>query len=158
MRRVIALAVLAAFVTVTVPPARAQPKVKRCLSPADQKTEQIIRHGIFLREGSRNCNEMKPGLAKQWTDFDTKFAKNLSGQTAKRAKLFQREFKDKATEVMTYFDGRLVTYYRYYPITVSYCEHVGELLTELGKRGWGGFVKQSEATENDVRTDLKLCG
>ncbi|MGE4278120.1 MAG: hypothetical protein AB7G62_00940 [Magnetospirillum sp.] len=155
MRRSI---VLATALSLLATPALAQVKFKRCLSPAEVKVEKLVRHGIFLREGGNRCDaDYNPGTAKMWKDFDTKFGTRLAQQTAKRKKLFDREFKDKALEVMTYFDGRLVTYYRYYPLSVSYCGQIDKLLKEATKRGWNAFAKQSEIVQADVVTDLKIC-
>ena len=155
MRSIIAAVVM---IMLGAEPALAQAKFKRCLSPAEKKTEQIIRHGIFLREGGNRCDaEYNPGTAKLWSDFDKRFGRQLSQQTASRKKLFEREFKTKALEVMTYFDGRLVTYYRHYPLSTSYCGQVDKLLKEVSTRGWTAFVKQSAIVQADVIYDLKIC-
>lgn len=154
MRR-LALAVL---LLLCASPVLAQTKFKRCLSDTEKKTEQMVRHGIFLREGGNRCDaDYNPGTAKMWKDFDAKFGRNLAQQTARRKKVFDREFKDKSLEVMTYFDGRLVTYYRHYPLSTSYCGHVDKLLKEITKRGWGAFVQQSAIVQADVIYDMKIC-
>jgi len=139
-------------------PAAAQVKFKRCLTEGEVKVEKLVRHGIFLREGGNRCDEYyNPGTAKMWRDFDSKFGTRLAQQTARRKKVFEREFKDNPVEVMTYFDGRLVTYYRYYPLSVAYCGHVDKLLKEVSKSGWGAFAKQSEIVQADVIHDMRVC-
>jgi len=150
------LALLAALLP-AAGPALAQAKVKRCLSQAEVLTEQLVRHGIFLREAGTRCDEYKAGTAKLWKEFDGKFGQRFAQQTAKRKKLFDREFKTKATEVMTYFDGRLVTYYRHYPLSIAYCENVDKLLKDAGKKGWGGFTAQAQTIQNEVMLDYKVC-
>lgn len=139
-------------------PAWAQAKFKRCLTQAEVKVEKLVRHGIFLREGGNRCDaDYNPGTAKMWKDFDTRFGQRLAQQTGRRKKLFDREFKGNALEVMTYFDGRLVTYYRHYPLSVAYCGQVDRLLKEVTKSGWNAFAKQSEIVQADVIQDLKVC-
>ena len=150
--------VLATILSLLATPALAQVKFKRCLNQAEVKVEKLVRHGIFLREGGNRCDtDYNPGTAKMWKDFDTKFGPRLAQQTASRKKVFDREFKGNALEVMTYFDGRLVTYYRYYPLSVSYCGQVDKLLKEVTQRGWNAFAKQSEIVQADVVTDMKIC-
>jgi hypothetical protein len=149
--------VLIVAAMVAADPAIAQVKLKRCLTQSEVLTEQLVRHGIFLREGGNRCDEYKPGTATLWKDFDAKFGQRFAQQTAKRHKMFEREFKGKATEVVTYFDGRLVTYYRHYPLGVAYCENVDKLLKDATKKGWGGFTKQAQTIQNEVILDYKVC-
>ncbi|CAA7619962.1 conserved exported hypothetical protein [Magnetospirillum sp. LM-5] len=149
--------VLLAITVFLAQPALAQVKVKRCLSEAEIKTEQLVRHGIFLRESGNRCDEYNPGTAKMWKDFDANVGTRFAQQTAKRKKLFEREFKTKALEVMTYFDGRLVTYYRHYPLGIAYCGNIEKLLKDVTKKGWNAFVVQAETIQNEVRSDYKVC-
>lgn len=149
--------VLAAVLAAAPGGAWAQVKFKRCLSPTEIQVEQLVRHGVFLRESAGRCNEVTPGSAKTWRDFDQRFGPRLKLQTDKRAKLFQREFRDNALKVRTYFDGRLVTYHRNVPITTAYCENVEELLTEVTKGGWGAFTTQAKTVQNEVLLDYKAC-
>jgi hypothetical protein len=149
---------LTAIMLLLVTPALAQVKFKRCLTQQEVKVEQLVRHGIFLREGGNRCDEdYNPGTAKMWKDFDSQFGTRLAQQTGRRKKLFEREFKANPIEVMTYFDGRLVTYYRYYPLSVAYCGHVDKLLKEVSRGGWNVFAKQSAIVQADVIIDLKIC-
>lgn len=137
--------------------AQSRGKPKRCLSPAEVTTEQIVRHGIFLREASGRCEEFTSGTWKLWKDFDTTFADRLKGQTDKRKQVYQREFKDNWVKVMTYFDGRLVTYHRHAPVTHGTCVNVQEMLQEITKKGWNGFAKQAKVVQNEVHLDYKVC-
>lgn len=132
-------------------------KFKRCLSTTEMQVEQLVRHGVFMREAARRCNEYIPGTAKKWTDFDQRFGTRLKQQTDRRAKLFQREFKDDALKVRTYFDGRLVTYHRNFPMTTAYCENIDDKLDEVTKRGWAGFSSQAKVLQNEVLLDYKAC-
>lgn len=137
--------------------AQTRAKPSRCLTAADVKTEQLVRHGIFLREAGNRCDEWVPGTRQKWLDFDGRFGTRLRSQTDRRIRMFQRAFRDDAVKVMTYFDGRLVTYHRHYPLSEGYCRNVDELLDEVRKRGWGGFTKQAEVIQNEVHLDYKVC-
>lgn len=138
-------------------PAAAQIKFTRCLTQAEALTEQLVRHGVFLREAGNRCEDYKAGTAKMWTDFDAKLGPRMKQQTEKRKTLFIKQFKEKALEVTTYFDGRLVTYHRHYPLSAAYCGHVNDLLKEVGKRGWAGFSEQAKMVQNEVLMDYKVC-
>ncbi|MGE5476429.1 MAG: hypothetical protein ACM3Q1_07225 [Bacteroidales bacterium] len=150
---------LVAAVLVGLPSAAlAQAKFKRCLSTTEVQVEQLVRHGVYLREAGNRCEEMLPGSAKKWKSFDDRFGPKLKQQTDKRAKLFQREFKQDALKVRTYFDGRLVTYHRNVPLTVAYCTQSNKLLDEVNKRGWNAFAEQAKVIQNEVLLDYKACG
>lgn len=139
-------------------PAWAQAKKpKRCLTVAEMTTEQIVRHGVFLRELGTRCEEFTPGTKKLWTDFDTNFAARLKALTDKRKLVYQREFKDDWVKVMTYFDGRLVTHHRHVPLTRGTCDNVQERLQEVTKKGWKGFTEQAKILQNEVHQDYKIC-
>lgn len=159
MARVVRMGVAALLAVAVLSPAAAQrAKPKRCLSEAEVLTEQLVRHGIFLREAGNRCDEWVPGTRQKWLDFDAKYGSRMLKQTERRIKFFQREFKDEAVKVMTFFDGRLVTYHRYYPSSQAYCTNVDKLLTEAVKRGWGGFTTQAKTVQNEVHLDYKVCG
>lgn len=149
--------ILLAAIALSAGPALAQVKAKRCLSEAEIKTEQLVRHGVFLRESGNRCDEYNPGTAKLWKEFDVKVGDRFAQQTAKRKKMFERQFKTKAVEVMTYFDGRLVTYYRHYPLGIAYCGNIEKLLKDIAKKGWNTFATQAETIQNEVRNDYKVC-
>jgi hypothetical protein len=153
IRFIFSLAVLAVLAPL---PAQAA-KPKHCITDPELRAEQAVRHGIFLREAGQRCNDYNPGTAKQWKDFDGRFASQLSGQTAKRAKFFQREFPDSWKNMMTYYDGRLVTYNRNFPLTRAYCGMIEELLQENLTGGWGAFTTQAKLTQDESRLEYKLC-
>jgi hypothetical protein len=137
--------------------ADAQVKFKRCLTAAEVQVEQLVRHGVFLREAGNRCEDYVKGTAKKWRDFDQRFGARLKSQTDKRAKLFVREFKQDALKVRTYFDGRLVTYFRNVPLTSAYCTNADEMLDEITKGGWGAFGNQAKVVQNEVLLDYKSC-
>lgn len=148
---------LAAFLLTMPAAAIAQVKFKRCLNAAEIQVEQLVQHGVFLRESANRCDEMLPGTAAKWKAFDERFGPRLKQQTDKRAKLFLREFKQDALKVRTYFDGRLVTYHRNIPLTTAYCTQAKKSLDEITKRGWGGFSEQAKLVQNEVLLDYKSC-
>jgi len=151
--RVVALAAALSLVAAT---AQAEYKF-RCLSESDAQVEQLVRHGVFLREAGRRCDEVNPGTNKLWTDFDQRFGARLKQQTDKRVKLFARQFKNDALKVRTYFDGRLVTYHRNYPLSMAYCTDIKKMLDEVTKKGWGGFSQQAKVVQNEVLLDYNTC-
>lgn len=154
MMRVCALAV-----TLAIPAqALAQVSFKRCLTAQEVQVEQLVRHGVFLREAGNRCDDMVRGTAKKWKDFDERFGTRLKSQTDKRAKMFLREFKNDALKVRTYFDGRLVTYFRNAPLTTAYCTQANKMLDEVTKKGWAGFTAQAKVVQNEVLLDYKSCG
>lgn len=133
------------------------PKFKRCLSPAEIQGERLVQHGVFLREGTTRCNDTFAGLVDQWKTFDETFGPRLKAQTDKRKRMFDKEFRQDSDKVRTYFDGRLVTYYRNYPLTEAYCEGIKDLMGKLQKGGWGQFSKQAQTVQNQVLMDYKPC-
>lgn len=149
--------VLVAMLLAEPTAALAQAKFKRCLSDSEVQVEQLVRHGIFLRESANRCEEMLPNSAKKWKAFDQRFGARLKQQTDKRVKLFAREFKQDALKVRTYFDGRLVTYHRNVPLTVAYCTQANKMLDDVTKRGWAGFAEQAKVVQNEVHLDYKIC-
>jgi hypothetical protein len=153
-----AAACLAVVIACAVPlPAAAKPK--GCLTAGEMVTEQLVRHGVFLREASRLCDDTDPGAAKLWKDFDTTFDAQLSAQTARRKTVFQREFPKTSLQMMTYFDGRMVTNYRYnHPTNGPFCKDVMTLLQKNQRGGWGSFTRQAKVIQDNVRLDFKLCG
>ncbi|HTH17673.1 MAG TPA: hypothetical protein VL974_13535 [Magnetospirillum sp.] len=130
---------------------------KRCLTDGEVMVEQLVRHGVFLREAGNRCEEWVQGTSKKWRAIDQRFGPRLKKQTDARAKLFAREFKEDALKVRTYFDGRLVTYFRNVPLTQAYCTHADEMLDDITKGGWGAFTTQAKIVQNEVLLDYKKC-
>jgi hypothetical protein len=136
-------------------PAWAKPK--QCLMPAEITAEQTVRHGIFLREAARRCQEdgYVTGTWKKWQTFDQRFGNNLKSATSTRTRAYQREFPNASKAELTQADGKIVTYYRHYPLTRAYCEDVDELLGEL--TGFGAFTSQAKLLQDEVRMAYKVC-
>ena len=154
MKQLLFLTVL--VVVLSAPGAEAA-KPKHCVTDRELLAEQAVRHGIFLREAGTRCDDYNPGTYKLWKDFDAQFGSKLLGQTNNRLKFFQREFPDDWKRLMNYFDGRQVTYFRNFPLTLAYCDMVEELLQNNQKGGWGSFVKQAKLAQDESRMDYKLC-
>jgi hypothetical protein len=152
MRRVLTLGLVVALLAA---PAWAKPK--GCLSEREMKNDQLVRHGVFLREASRRCEFYAPGSAKLWVDFEAANAQRLQRETQMRARIFEREYPDDVKMAAAVFDGRLVTFHRNVPVTPAFCENVKGLLEENAKRGWGGFTKQSKTAHDAVFLDFKAC-
>lgn len=133
-------------------------KVKRCFSAVEIRAEQEVRHGVFLRESANRCEgPWVVGMKPVWDDFALRFAAKLAKATDRRSKAYQREFPDRWPNVLTHADGRIVTYYRHFPLTRAYCENVNALVTEVGRRGWGGFSEQAKTIQNEVIGEVKAC-
>ncbi len=148
-----------AVVVLCVLPVAAAAKPRGCLTEAEMVTEQLVRHGVFLREASRLCEDRTPGSAKLWQDFDTTFDTQLSAQTARRITVFKREFPKTWLQMMTYFDGRMVTNYRYdHPTNGPFCKDVMTLLQKNKRGGWATFSLQAKVIQDNVRLDFQLCG
>ena len=148
-----------ALCVLCVLPVTAAAKPRGCLTRSEMVTEELVRHGVFLREASRLCEDRTPGGAKMWQDFDTTFDKQLSGQTARRITVFKREFPTAWLQMMTYFDGRMVTNYRYnHPTDGAFCKDVLALLKKNQRGGWGTFSRQAKVIQDNVRLDFRTCG
>lgn len=139
-------------------PGPAGAKPKHCLTEAEIKVEQEVRHGVFLREASRRCGEeLTPGTKQTWDGFAEKSAEKFNRATDRRAKVYQREYEDIWQRQLTYSDGRMVTYYRHFPLTRAYCENVKKLLDGVARRGYGAFAEQAATVQNEVLADYKIC-
>lgn len=145
----------AALVLGWASPAHAKPK--GCLLAREMVVEQLVCHGVFLREAAARCDPVVRGTWALWRDFDTANGTRLRAQTDTRIKVFKREFPNDWKNVITYFDGRLVTYHRNFPLTQAYCEQVHGLLDDNRKRGWNNFTKQAKTIQEQVSLDYKVC-
>jgi hypothetical protein len=156
MRVVIAAAVIIGVATLLGwAPAAAKPK--HCLSKKEIQSEQIVRHGVFLREASRACEGIYvTGVRQAWENFVVRFNDRFKKANDDRIKAFQREFPDNWKRMITSADGQIVTYYRYFPLTKAYCENVDGLIGDL-TGGFGGFTNQAETIQNEVLSDYKNC-
>lgn len=159
---VLRLAVIAVFLSLPAAnAAHAQAgggkKPERCINKAEQAAEQVVRHGIFLREAGNRCEHLVPGIRQLWLDFDEINGPRFAQQTERRSRIFKRQFKDDWLKVMTFFDGRLVTYYRHYPLTEPYCRNVETLLNDNLRRGWKAFNSQAKLLANEINMDYRAC-
>lgn len=138
-------------------PALAKPK--GCFSGKEEVAEQVVRHGIRLREGAWRCEEL--GFAAQtmadWRVLDAQLAEQFAAQVAVRSKAFEREFEGQAQQQLRLWDGRIVGYFRHRPLTESYCRRLTDMLSEPRSRGWPNFKKQALAERSEVRIDYKIC-
>jgi hypothetical protein len=133
------------------------PAKKRCLSDAEVKTEQMVRHGVFLREAATRCDGLVPGSAKLWRDFDKTAGDRLKKQTDAHNKWLQRKFGDDWKQAADFYDGRLVTAQRNYPLSQTFCDSVKTLLDANAARGWATFARQAKSLQDEVVLDFKLC-
>lgn len=158
---VLRLAVFALCLSLPAADAAAQAgigkKPARCLNEAELAAEQVVRHGVFLRESGTRCEDIVPGIRQLWLDFDEINGPRFAQQTERRSRIFKRQFKDDWLKVMTFFDGRLVTYYRHYPLTEPYCRNVETLLKDNLRRGWKAFSSQAKLLANEVVMDYRAC-
>jgi hypothetical protein len=139
-------------------PAVAAAKPKHCLTVAELRAEQEVRHGIFLREASRDCEgEYVKGIRQKWQDFETKFGPKFRQQNDKRVRAFQREFPNDWRRLMTSADGRLVTYHRNTPLTRAYCDNVEELVQDITAGAYGVFADQAKTIQDEVIGEYKAC-
>jgi hypothetical protein len=154
MRRPILIFCLALLMPVSAQAAKA----KRCLSPPEIKAEQEVRHGIYMREAARRCdNDYVKGAYAMWQKFETANGAKFKAANDKRIKAWQREYPDDWQPKMNHADGRLVTFARHVPRTMGYCENIEEKLQDLDKKGYAGFTKQAKIVYNEVIDDYKVC-
>ena len=132
-------------------------KPKRCLSPPEIQAEQEVRHGIFLREAAKRCDEYTKGSRTAWDSFNAQAAPRFAKAVDKRLKAWQREFPEDWQRAMITADGRLVSYHRYFPLSRAYCESVNDLVQEVAKKGYTAFTKQAKTVQNEVIGDYKVC-
>jgi hypothetical protein len=154
MRRSLIILGLALLVPVSAQAAKA----KRCLSPPEISAEREIRHGIYMREAAKRCdNDWVKGTSALWQKFEAANGTKFKAANGKRIKAWQREYPDDWQLKMNHADGRLVTYARHVPRTMGYCENIEEQLQELDKKGYAGFTKQAKVVHNEVIEDYKVC-
>ncbi|MTJ80885.1 MAG: hypothetical protein F8N37_07705 [Telmatospirillum sp.] len=139
--------------------AMAQAAAKGCFTPAEITAEQIVRVGLRLREGARACGE-KPwnaGTQGLWDQLDQRFGRQFAAQTAVRQKAFQREFSDDADNRLEMWNGRIVMYYRHYPVSEVYCGEIKSQMEKVMKSGWSAVTKAAKASGDAVRMDYRPC-
>jgi hypothetical protein len=132
-------------------------KPQHCFAKAEIAADLIVRHGVFLRESSRRCDDTRPGTKKMWEDFDKAFGSRLLSQRTRRENAFKREFPQDWLKALTTFDARLVTYERNLYDTPEFCSDIEKLLKTNQKSGWSSFVKQSKTLKSVAVLDIKPC-
>lgn len=162
MKRVLFILVLAG--ALGSPPlavsALAAGKPRGCFTLAEINAERLVRQGLRLREGAVGCDG-DPWNARTlslWRDIDKRFGAQFAQQTKIRHDAFVREFDKDAENRITQWDGRIVTFYRGYPLSGVYCTGVRNQLTEMQKSGWASLKKHATVAPDDVKFVFKSCG
>ena len=137
--------------------APADAKPKGCFTRAEISSDQIVRHGVYLREAADRCNDYEPGSWKVWKDLDDKFGVRFRSERSRRESAFKREFPDSWKQNVTTFDAKLVTFDRNLPYNDAFCADIKELLDNAQKKGWGEFTKQSKKIRDQARMEFKPC-
>ncbi|CCG40719.1 hypothetical protein [Magnetospirillum molischianum] len=136
----------------------AAPKPKQCFTGPELTSEREVRHGIYLREAARRCQgRFLPDSVKTWDTFEEANGAKFRAAVARRKKAWQREFPKDWQAKQNHADGSIVTYARNIPLTDGFCENIGELLTTISKRGYGGFSAQTKIIKNEVVQSYKAC-
>ena len=136
-------------------PALAKPKF--CFTRAEISSDQIIRHGVYLREAALRCNDYEPGSWAAWKAIDDKFGTRFRSERTKRENAFKREFPDTWLKDVTTFDAKLVTFDRNLPFNDAFCADIKELLDNVQKKGWGELTTQSKKIRDQARMEFKPC-
>jgi len=160
MRRIVTLSVLALTVLGgPVPASAAGAKARGCFSEAEARAEMTVRHGLFLREAAKLCEEagLTPGIGAQWADVDKRFGRDFKLNTDLRRAAFAREFDKRAPTTQLVWDGRLVMLQRHAPVTQGQCNDAKRMLQEIQKGGFKVFSKQAAKDNDDVVLDYKVC-
>jgi hypothetical protein len=150
---------LTAIALLLVPPAEAVAKPRGCFTKAEQNAEEIVRFGLKLREGGINCDgdpwnrRTRPLWDKVSDDYDAQFRQN----TDIRNKAFLREFENDAEHRLQLWNGRIVFYYRHYPLSGAYCDGIRKMLTDADKNGWVKLTKQARLARDEVRMTYEPC-
>jgi len=159
MRRVAALAAVLAFGMALAPPFQADAKPRGCFTKAEQTAEEVVRYGLRLREGGRGCDgePWNAGTLPLWEAVDKQFGDQFRQQTDTRRKAFEREFENDAENKLSQWNGRIVFYYRNYPLSQVYCATLKKDLAALPNKPWSNFVKRALIAHNDVRMTYQPC-
>ncbi len=138
-------------------PAAAKPK--GCFSAGEARAEGLIRHSVRLREGAWRCDKMgyTTGAYARWQDLAAQFAEPMAAEVEKRARAFGREFEAEAAARMRTVDARDLQYFRYRPLTQSYCRHLDGMLAEIGRGGWGALRRQAASERTEVGAEYRRC-
>ena len=145
---------VAALMTLTAP---AWAKPKGCFTRAEISSDQIIRHGVYLREAALRCNDYEPGSWAEWKQIDNKFGTKFRAERTRREGGFKREFPDSWLKDVTTFDAKLVTFDRNLPYNDAFCADIKDLLDNIQKKGWGEFTAQSKKIRDQARMEFVPC-
>ncbi|MBF0334161.1 MAG: hypothetical protein HQL40_11030 [Alphaproteobacteria bacterium] len=129
-----------------------------CFTVPEHQAEQEIRHGIRLREGATECDAWVPGLTEVWRKIDQTNGNRFAAQTKLREAAFAREFESWSNTYRDVWDGRIVMYFRNYPVTDAHCRQLAKQLDEVLKKGYRAFKEQASLLRNEVRMDYRTCG
>ena len=139
--------------------APAQAKPRGCFTKTEETAEQVVRQGLRLREGAKLCDgdPWRVPTLRLWTAIDQQFGAQFANQTQIRKAAFQREFEKDAENHLTQWDGRIVNYFRYYPLSPEYCVSIKNILLETQKKGWGAVLLHASKSKDEVRMDYRSC-
>jgi hypothetical protein len=152
-----ALSLILAAAILTASPAWAKPK--GCFTKREEIAEQVVRHGVRLREGAQRCQELgfSTETGARWRAMDDLLGEQFSTQVGVRAKAFGREFGEAAEGELRLWDGRIVSYFRHRPLSEIYCRALDEMMDEASARGFNGFKAQALRERGEVRIQYRIC-
>ena len=157
MRSIVASA--AAIALLLAPCADAIAKPRGCFTKAEQRAEEVVRHGLRLREGGEGCDgpPWEAGTKPLWEAVNTQFGPQFAQQTDIRNKAFLREFANDAEHKLNQWNARIVFYFRNYPLSPVYCASIKKMLTEAPQKGWRDIVKQAHYAADEIRMTYEPC-
>jgi hypothetical protein len=140
-------------------PVLAQAAPRGCFTKAEETAEQIVREGLRLREGAKGCAEApwRQQTLSLWNSLDQRLGPQFAAQTLIRQKAFQREFSDDADNRLQMWNGRIVFYFRNYPLSEVYCAGIKDMLEQMLKKGWGALKSKAGKGADEVKMDYRPC-
>ena len=137
-------------------PAFAKPR--GCFTPTEHTAERLVRYGIYLREMAARCDAVPFSMGTQalWATLEERVGRQFKRHTDLRQRGFEREFEDRAQQILAAWDGRLVMQQRHMFLTRPQCEDAKKAL-EAGSRSFSAIRKQAEKMRNEVYGDYKIC-
>jgi hypothetical protein len=148
---------LALLAMMVPPPAFAKPK--GCFTATEESAEQMVRQGLRLREGARGCDSepWDAGTLPLWQQIDQQYGPQFAHQTEIRKNAFVREFSNDAENKLSEWDGRIVIYFRNYPLSDLYCGQIKSMMAAIQKGGWPAFTKQAGRSGDVVKMNYNPC-
>lgn len=142
-----------------IAPEQSLAKPRGCFTKAEQAAEWQVRHGLRLREGGIACDgsPWDAGTKPLWESVDKQFGPQFKQQTDIRAAAFQREFEGDAENKLTRWNGRIVFYFRNYPLSATYCSSIKTMLSDMLAKGWRVFTRQAYYARDEIRMTYKPC-